>query len=549
MSVPAGALWRSRADRVLGTLAAFAELRARLLWRRMRGRAGVPELVARVVIWLAVIPLGILFGLLTGSAAYYSVRAGTGMRATLSATTLFFGVWTAWTSLSLTMTERETIDLRRYLVYPIAPWKLTAYGLVASVLGDPFSFFWCLMLGGAFVGAAVARPGAWVLLLALAHLLFAVAVVAMTAAMQEVLARLLRRRGFRTVGIAAIYGGLAGLAAWTTAEHRSPWDALRLLGFLRYAMYPAYLAEGGVIELYAGHVARALPWIAGLAAAGIGTAWAAHRMALASALSGETGGARAAATGAAGWRLPGRLGGALEKEGKYLLRNPLTGVLALVTPVMAGVVAWKLAPRIPPEAGDAIRMLPLVSFAMYAHLVTEVFYLNAFGWERGGGRLWFLAPVRPERVLLAKNAVAYACSLALFALGAVAFVAVGGPPPPWGLPAALALHAGAAPWVAGAGNLVSILNPRPLPFTLQGGGSLSPLSTLAGVTILSGVAGIFSLPALVAIRLESPALLLAGWTALGLAGAAVYAWALPRAGALLVARREALLDAVAGDEG
>ena len=547
--MPAEALARSGVDRLLGTLAAFAELRARLLWRRLRGRAGVPELVARVAIWLTVIPLGLLFGALTGSGAFYSVRAATGIRATLSATTLFFGVWTAWTSLSLTMTERENVDLRRFLVYPVAPWKLTAYGMVASVLGDPFSFFWCLMLGGAFVGAAVARPGAWVLLLALAHLFFAVATVAMTAGIQEVLARLLRKRGFRTVGIAAIYGGLAGLAAWTTAEHRSPWEALRLLGFLRYAMYPAFLAEGGVIELYAGHAVRSLPWIAGLAGAGTFTAWGAHRLALSAAMSGESGGPRAAATGAAGWRLPGRLGAALEKEGKYLLRNPLTGVLALVTPVMAGVVAWKLSPRIPPEAGDAVRMVPLLSFAMYAHLVTEVFYLNGFGWERGGGRLWFLAPVGPERVLLAKNAVAYACSFALFVLGATALVAVGGPPPPWGLPAALALHAGAAPLLLGAGNLVSVLNPRALPFSLQGGGSLSPLSTLAGVAILSGVSAIFALPALVAIRLESPGLLVAGWTALGLAGVAVYAWTLPRAAALLVARREAVLDAVAGEEG
>ena len=148
-----------------GTLAAFAELRMRLLWRRLRGQTGVPELVARVLMWLVVVPMGLVMAAGTGLAAWRGVRAGSGIETTVATTTLFYGVWVAWTAMALTITEHEAVDLRRFLVYPIAPWKLSAYGLGASLVGDPFAFFWLLMLGGAFVGAAVARPGAWLLLL------------------------------------------------------------------------------------------------------------------------------------------------------------------------------------------------------------------------------------------------------------------------------------------------------------------------------------------------------------------------------------------------
>jgi ABC-2 type transport system permease protein len=114
-----------------GTLLAFAELRARLLWRRLRGGAGVPELVARVMLWLIALPLGFAFAGATGLAAWRGVRAGAGVELFLAATTLFFGVWTAWTAMALTVTERDAVDLRRFLVYPVPPWRLTAYGLAA----------------------------------------------------------------------------------------------------------------------------------------------------------------------------------------------------------------------------------------------------------------------------------------------------------------------------------------------------------------------------------------------------------------------------------
>lgn len=508
----------------------------------------MPELVARIVLFAVAIPAGLALAVLAGLASFQAVRAGQGIRAAAAVSGLFFGVWQTWTVVALSLSEREGLDLGRYLVYPIPPSRVFGYGVVASVVGDPFAVFWCLLLSGAFVGGALARPGAWVLLLALVYLLFVVATVALVALLQEALARLLRGRRARVLAVATIYVGTALAIAWAAGRPGALGEVLRVVRLLRLVAYPAALADGAVRALYARDVAAALPFAGGLALAAAATLFVAYRLALASARAGGTGAPRAAASGSAGWRLPGRLGAAVEKEGKYVLRHPLSTLLALVLPALAGVVMWRLAPHIPAEAGEVVRALPLFGFALYAHVAAQIFWLNAFGWERGGGRAWFLAPVPLAEVLLAKNLSAYLFSLALFAASAGVGIAAGGPPPAWAMAAALALHLGVAPWLLVPGNLVSILSPRAAAVTIQRGGSLSPLASLAGMAIFAFASGIFSVPVLAALRLERPWVLVAGWVALGLAGGAVYAATIRPSARLLERRREGLLEAVAAGQ-
>lgn len=529
-------------------LAAFAELRARLLLRRLRGRGGIPDLVARIALFVVAIPAGLVFAALSGAGAWRAVKVGSGLQADVAVAALFFGIWQTWTAVSLSLSDREAVDLGRFLGYPIPPSRVFAYGLVSSVVGDPFAVFWCLVLAGAFVGGVVARPGAWTLLLALAYALFVAATAAYVTLLQELLARLLRGRRVREVAIAAVYVGTALLVVLMSSGPRAALHTFRVLAWIRWLAFPAALAERAVGRLYAERWPAAAGWLALLALAAAAAAVLAYRVALASALAGGDQAPRAAATGEGGWRVPGRLGALLEKEGKYVLRHPVASVLVLVVPALAGFVGWKLTPRIPVEAGEVVRALPLFAFALYVHLATQVFWLNAFGAERGGGRVWFLAPVAPVDVLVAKNLAAYAFSLALFLASAGAEIALGGAPPAWALVGALALHAGAAPWVLGAGNVVSILNPRPAPFTVQRGGHLSPVSAFAGMAIFAGVGLLFSIPAVVAIRVDEPWVLVGGWAAMGAAGAAAYRAALPRLARLLRDRREPLLDAVCGDD-
>jgi len=114
--------------------------------------------------------------------------------------------------------------------------------------------------------------------------------------------------------------------------------------------------------------------------------------------------------------------------------------------------------------------------------------------------------------------------------------------------AAAALHAGMAPYLYGLGNLVSVLNPRAASFAIQRRASLPALSGLAGLGIVSSVSGLFALPVVLALRLESPSVLIAGWLALGAVGLWAYRRALPSEARLLLVRREELLSLVCGDD-
>lgn len=531
------------------TLRALAELRFRLLARRLRGKGGVPELVARVVMYVVAVPAGVAFAIGAGMGAYRAVRVGQGLTPAVAATALFFGVFQTWTAVALSLSEREALDLRRFLVYPLPPSRVYGYGLVASVAGDPFALFWCLLLAGAFTGAAVARPGAWLVVLAAVYLLFVAATAAGVALVQELLGRLQRIRRARVVAVAAIYVGLAAAAAWgSTQGARGALAAARAIKDLRWVLAPAALAAEATRALYGGRVLAGAGWALLLALTAAAVAWAGYRLALSEARSGSEGPRGAGAATGRGWRLPGRIGPLVEKEAKYLLRHPLAGVLLLILPALAGLVAWKVAPLIPADAGEVVKALPLFGFALYGHLATQAFWLNAFGWDRGGARAWYLAPVPLADLVLAKNLAAFGLGLAVSGACAAALVAVGGAPPAWALWGALALHAGIAPWFIGPGNLVSILNPRAASFTLQRGSRLAPASGVAGMAIVSACTGVFAAPVLLALRLDAPWVLVAGWAGLGVAGAVAYALTLPRVGRLLASRREPLLAAVAGDE-
>ena len=67
------------APRRRGVLLAFAELRLRLMWRRFKGRGGIPELVARFSLFAIAFPAGLAFSALAGAGAWQAVRAGAPM--------------------------------------------------------------------------------------------------------------------------------------------------------------------------------------------------------------------------------------------------------------------------------------------------------------------------------------------------------------------------------------------------------------------------------------------------------------------------------------
>ncbi|HYQ81713.1 MAG TPA: hypothetical protein VEP68_09430, partial [Anaeromyxobacteraceae bacterium] len=384
--------------------------------------------------------------------------------------------------------------------------------------------------------------------------LFAAATVLLVALLHELLALLSRRSWAREILLGLVVVGGVGLALAVSGSPRAggAWrQALPALAVLKWVAWPAALAARAARHLYAGQAWSSLPWMAGLGLASAVTGWLAFRLALAAAAGGGAGGETGAARPDGGWRLGpwrGRLAALVEKEGKYLLRHPLVRVSALIVPALGALVAWKLSPRIPAESGEVVRALPLLGFGLYTHMAMQVFWLNAFGWDRGGARGLFLAPLDLSEVLLAKNLALHVVSTAVFAATAALMLAVGGRVPAWALAAAATLHLGMAPACYALGNLVSVMNPRAAPFTVQRNASLSWLSGLAGMGIVSGVSGLFSLPVLLSLRLENPWLLPAAWAFLGAVGLWAYRRTLPAVARLLASRRDAFLPAVCGDD-
>ncbi|HET9599284.1 MAG TPA: hypothetical protein VFP65_27165, partial [Anaeromyxobacteraceae bacterium] len=324
---------------------------------------------------------------------------------------------------------------------------------------------------------------------------------------------------------------------------------LPLLRGLRWVLWPAALASQAAAHLYARRPLQAAPFALLLAAGAAGTGWLAYRVALATARSGGDAGSvgESRASRGGGW-FPERLGPLFEKELRYLLRHPAARIHLVLVPVLAAFLGWKVPGQVAGEAAPLVAGLPLFGIAAYVHLALQLFWLNALGFDRGGARTFFLAPVAPERVLLAKNAALLAWALAIFTLASATYVAFAGPQPWWAAWGALALVLGLAPVLYGLGNLLGVVAPRAASHGLQRAGAVSPLAALAGMGITAAGVGLYAGPVLLAAALDALWVVPLAWAVL--AGAAFAAWraTLPLAGRLLAARREQVLAAVCGDD-
>jgi ABC-2 type transport system permease protein len=538
-----------------GALSAVVELRARLFWRRLAARSGLGEGVSRVVLLALAIPAGLAVAVGLGFGTYQAAKAAGGLRTQVAVAAILFGLWQTWTATSLSLDDREGLDLRRFLVYPVPAGRVYALGLVSGLVGDPVTTFWGVALSGVLAGAALARPGAWLLLLGLALALFAAATMAFIALLQEVLAVAMESRrarewgGILSVVLALAFLGL--LAAVVGRPIQNVAQALPALRLVQWVAWPAALAAPAMQALLTGRSVASLPWMAALAAATAATGWLAFRIALRQAMSGGGGGSGASSRWDARLAPPvaGARGALLEKELKYLARHPLARMDAVLLPAITALVAWKLVPRWTAGSGSGgiAHALPLLGLVAYTHLLVQPFWLNAFGWDRGGARLAFLAPVGLAEVLRAKNLAVLLFSACLGILSAGVLVALSGAVPAWEALAAVVLFTAMAPWLYAAGNLVSILQPRASPFAMRGG-NLSALSALAGIVVASGVTGVFTLPALAAQRWGNAWIAVGSWAVLGAAGWAVHRATLPVLARLLAGRRDALLPVVCGDD-
>lgn len=545
-------------------LGVLVELRLRLFLARLRGRGGIAEGVARAVGLFVAGPAALAFAVALGAASYRLALRAPGwdpLAVSVSAGAMLFAVWNGWTLLGLAMGERDALGLSRMLLYPVAPGRLYALGLAASLLGDPVAIVGALSLLGALTGAGVARPGAWLFGLAALLAGFAVATVTLVALLQEVLARLAASR-WRILLALAVVGGLGLLRAAASGREGGFEALLPVLRRARWLAYPAALAGEGAARLYRGEGAGAALLPAGLLLLSSAAAGAlAYRLALGAARSGGDGGPSAVG----GWapstpgerssrapRLSRWLGPLLELELRVLVRNPAARLSCVMVPAFVALFGGGLLRGTLPAGGAAAspvsRAVPLFVAVVYAQLSLQAFWLNPFGYDRGGARALFLAPVSPERILMAKNGAHLLLGLVVGALSIGAYAVVTGTPSVWALLSSAALALGLAPALLVTGNVVGTLAPRAVPAGIQRGAAVSPLAGLAGMAALSGAGLAFALPALAAVGWERPALVPLAWAGLAAAGWAGWFAALPAMGRLLQRRREALLEVVCGDE-
>jgi ABC-2 type transport system permease protein len=151
----------------------------------------------------------------------------------------------------------------------------------------------------------------------------------------------------------------------------------------------------------------------------------------------------------------------IEKEIRFLARSPRFRLVFLMG-FTFGLVIW--LPMIAGRAGMGNSFLGsnyLTVVSVYALLLlSEVCFWNSFGFDRSATQIYFLAPVRFSRVLMAKNlTAAFFVSLEVGAITLVCGLA-GMPVTPPRMLEAYSVAAVVGLFLLGAGNLLSVQNAR-----------------------------------------------------------------------------------------
>ncbi|MFL5310636.1 MAG: hypothetical protein ACJ79H_09320 [Myxococcales bacterium] len=523
-------------------------LRAMLWWRRISQQ----RQWGRLAISLLGIGMGAVLSVAT---ALLLVRFGEQLRrrpdllaeqggslavfATWLASALFARLWFAFVPRGQT----AFLDPRRFLALAVPARLVSALNFGAQLIDPAWLFFWPILVGIAFAaGPLPGMPGAAALLCAEALSVWAVAGVLHLAAAigGAVESRVMLRRAFSVVLALLAAAGLQlaarpdrhGIPSAFAAEH---WTLI--------AFTPPGWAAEMVRELAGGRPRRAVAPALLLLLLGAICAVLAHRLSLREARRPvESGSAPARRRSARGWRLPllpESVSAVLEKEARTVLR---IGWLQIVL-VPIGFLLLRLV-FLDPRGVSWVEKRPLLFAAVYAHLGVLELATNQFGRDLDAARGWFLWPVRARVLLAAKNLVAYALSLCIFA-GLVLVARATGPVSVSEIGIGFCAHLATFPLLALVGNLASVLWPVPVRGMrlrrVRGAGPVG--SRLAALALLGAaawapwaVSRLTGLPLAVAYLGEA------------LAMAIAYGGVLAASAHLLETRREPLLAALATDE-
>jgi ABC-2 type transport system permease protein len=382
-----------------------------------------------------VVMSAVWYGMWVAGSAAISIFLADPAQARLLPRVLPFGLFLAflyWQLIPLMLVSAgASLDLRRLLVYPVAPSHLFALEVMLRI---STGIEMILVLAGATVG--LLRNPAVPLWGPLAFLPFVLMNLFLAAGLRDLLARLLARKRIRELLVLLMVLAIAApqvlLLTGAAQRLRGIVDAIDVRTDL-FQSWP-WAAAGAIAH---GEISwRAFAVLAFWTLA----AWRFGRWQFTRSLRFDADAARAterkSARGAAWiealYRLPSRLlpdplGAMVEKEIRFLSRAPRFRLVFFMG-FTFGLLVWLPLALRTRGTGSAFSGNYLTAISVYALLLLgEVTFWNTFGFDRTAAQLYYLIPVRFSTIIVGKNLAATFFVLLEVTAVAVVCAAVGMP--------------------------------------------------------------------------------------------------------------------------
>lgn len=459
---------------------AIVQLRLRLLVNTLRHKASGWETAAGLVTVVAssLLALGLAVGLgyLTASVIDPAEpgELAKGLYACFWACTIFGLLMPVMLS-----TGASGIDTTRMVGFPISRRRLFLISWASAFASADHLFYYPTLIATLVVSASLAQGFG---LTSLAFFL-AVPLVVVTWSVGTItlVQGIMRHRRGKEILSMIGFGLLIGLSlvpAFLTGdlEEKPTETEAKLeaygLAIASLATYtPPNVAARGVVAAHVGDaaaVARAFAWLGAWFAAGLAAAWTAFRWNLRGAGQGATTPISANPPRIALPSLERLLPfvapevlAIASKELRYLMRSTVGRFNLLLIPLICAMMLVVFG-----SAQDSFDLeflsaesATLYGLMIYALLFTNNFVSNAVGWEGAGFKLYLLAPVPFERVLMGKNLGVWIYAASLYSLVIATWIVFRGPPGLEDLVGSGLLFAGAMLLFTAEGNFASLAFP------------------------------------------------------------------------------------------
>ena len=544
----------------------LVKLRMTTTYRRLKdGAANIAELLLNIVIVTFLVFLSLSLGLLLGFLGHEAVTSGKPqfLEGFFHVSFLFFFLTGLLLPLFMSAGS-QSLDARRYLLFPIGYKRLYLTNLLASFAGASHLLY-LPSLPAIYIGAFL-LPERGIITGLLIILLFFLAIAAWSNALLTLFQVILRKRSAKELIAVAVFSLF--IALWLLLATSSVSDGEKTgfnpalykdLIFDASGYLPSGIAAKGLISVHAGEPGEILSSALLLSLIFLaGTVIGYRAFHLQCFATGRTevpvkksshregDGFHRAAFVKLPFLSPETTAVAV-KDLQYVFRSTLGKYNFIVTPVLIIGLGHIFGHGV---KGSVLGLAPssLVFFGLllYASVFTNNLVLNAFAWEGGGIASYFLYPVPLGRIILGKNIAFWIYTAVLTTLSLGAYVLFAGSPGIHTLLNGVLLFGLLMITFAAGGNITSVMVPRRRDISAltknaaTGAGLIVMLSSLAGVFIVcsalvlvTSFLGIVSLLPVFLFLLLFPA-------------AAVYGVLLKHTAALMEDRREKLINALQG---